>query len=375
MKMIFPFLFFVFMLKNVLQAQTKIEINKNMTQVANELSLLLPYLVSEADFNDPAKGTVILGHLKNLEKYFAQNQSHFSQKQQLARLITHQTLQNLITQSTRTFQEGKKEISRRMLKATPGLCLNCHMQDDAHAKIFRVNPNNMGSSLAMAEFYQITRRPKEALAKIDQFFSEKKMHTPAEVGQALENELKIMLFNRFAWDKIELRLQDHLKYRVPTKEIRSQVSGWLEGVKKAKTAFSAHLRRVQDIPIALEKSLGTKEPSLGLVASPLEEVIYFKLRSELFYLLNGNPKEEDLPEIFYWLSYSERALSYDYFYSLADTYLKACIEHWPKSVMAKKCYEEYEDFVEFSFTGSSGTEIPSDIAAELKALKLKITTK
>ncbi len=39
---------------------------------------------------------------------------------------------------------------------------------------------------------------------------------------------------------------------------------------------------------------------------------------------------------------------------------------YPKSARSKDCLEEYKESVEFDFSGSRGTAIPSEIKKELK---------
>ena len=43
--------------------------------------------------------------------------------------------------------------------------------------------------------------------------------------------------------------------------------------------------------------------------------------------------------------------------------------------MAKKCYDEFKDSVEFEFSGSSGTHIPAEMKDELNELKALIIKK
>ena len=75
------------------------------------------------------------------------------------------------------------------------------------------------------------------------------------------------------------------------------------------------------------------------------------------------------PQILYWMSIAENRMGKNYFFSLSDLYLKDCIKKYPKSLYAKKCYSEYADSIEEGYTGSSGTNIPSEEKNELIKLK------
>jgi hypothetical protein len=95
----------------------------------------------------------------------------------------------------------------------------------------------------------------------------------------------------------------------------------------------------------------------------------------LYQYLGQNEKTDFTGEILYWLALADRRLSNDLFYSLADIYLKDCVREYSKLPIAKKCFDEYKDGILFSYTGSSGTNIPDDVQAELKGLEELITPK
>ena len=85
--------------------------------------------------------------------------------------------------------------------------------------------------------------------------------------------------------------------------------------------------------------------------------------------LNDNPKAENAPEILYWMSVAERRLSSTFFFTLSDLYLKNCITSYTKSPYAKKCFNLYQENLEFSFTGSNGRDLPPEEKMELSRLK------
>jgi hypothetical protein len=65
-------------------------------------------------------------------------------------------------------------------------------------------------------------------------------------------------------------------------------------------------------------------------------------------------------------------VGYDLFYSLADGYLKTCMDEWPQLPQAKKCFREYEAFIEFAYSGSGGTHLPEEVKAELDAYRKRL---
>ena len=92
----------------------------------------------------------------------------------------------------------------------------------------------------------------------------------------------------------------------------------------------------------------------------------------LSHYLNDKPQSKLAPQILFWLGVADKQLGSTYLFSLGDLYLKECIQQYPKSTFAKKCYREYEDNLIFGYSGSSGTDIPEDEKKELARLKALI---
>lgn len=85
--------------------------------------------------------------------------------------------------------------------------------------------------------------------------------------------------------------------------------------------------------------------------------------------LNDHPTTKSAPQILYWLSVAEKRLGGTYFFTLSELYLKDCVTLYSKSPFAKKCYNLYEENVEFGYTGSGGIDIPPEEKRELARLK------
>jgi hypothetical protein len=94
-----------------------------------------------------------------------------------------------------------------------------------------------------------------------------------------------------------------------------------------------------------------------------------RLSSALYEFLNKNPETTLKPYIYYWLSFCENRWQGFAFDSLPEQYLKKCILESPASPIAPSCLKEYKDLVTMAYTGSSGTNIPSDIQREMKTFQ------
>ena len=98
-------------------------------------------------------------------------------------------------------------------------------------------------------------------------------------------------------------------------------------------------------------------------------VNYLRVSGILNEYLLTHPNTKVEPEILYWLAICDRSISNNFFFSLADMYLKECITRYPSAPIAKKCFTEYETQTTLGYTGSSGIHVPPEVKAELKRLK------
>jgi hypothetical protein len=92
----------------------------------------------------------------------------------------------------------------------------------------------------------------------------------------------------------------------------------------------------------------------------------------LYEYLQASPKSKIKPEILYWLALCDRNISNNFFYSLADLYLKECMYSFASSPIAKKCFKDYETNLIISYSGTSGVNLPADVSKELKTLRKRV---
>jgi hypothetical protein len=109
-----------------------------------------------------------------------------------------------------------------------------------------------------------------------------------------------------------------------------------------------------------DKMIGANNPRV---------MTYLKISGLLYEYLEHHPDTALMPEILFWLARCDRALNNNFFYSLADMYLKECVLKYPKHPIALNCFHEYEDSVTLGYTGSSGVHMPSDVLGDLNKMK------
>jgi hypothetical protein len=347
-------------------AQASLE--SQMKIAGDNLSRLLVLASRPQDYKAQSNAKTIDEGLSSLLKTFKDNKHHFKDRTPHWEM-NHEMLVRLTLQTQKAFKLDRKEVSRQMLNSIPALCVSCHQNDNLKSQAFdKKIPGNL-NNLQKAEFAQATRQPDLAQTYLKEFLEQKNLD-PMELTSALRYKLHLEIAqNRSASDMISDFVG--LLKKINQREHTRLLEGWIKGLENASESLPAKLKKIEEIPALLKKSLGTETPIFGLLANPEDEVVYLYLK-RLIVQLMGDLKGEKLAEAYYWISFCERAVGYNFYFSLADSYLTTCMNKWPRSKIAKKCYQEYESFIEFAYSGSAGTQIPQDVKQELDSYKKKV---
>ncbi len=337
-------------------------ISSDMKKTASSLSRLLTLSSQPKQFESQTKEVSEL--FEQLNKSLAVNQKHFKGRSPHYEM-NQKILQRLNLQAFRAYKLKRYDVSRQHLLAQPNVCLSCHQNDKIKSAAFSKEiPANL-TTLEKAHLAMATRQPEVALSLLDEAM--KGQLKIEEREDALRKKLQILISEKNlneAKKELEQLLSSHAKDPQPS----AMISGWIKGIDKAQATLSQSLTSIDQVKRAVKKTFGTEEPTFGLLANPEDEVFFLILKKNLLNLM-GDLKNKELPEAYYWMALSERAVGYDIYFSLADSFLVTCIQNWPKLPIAQKCYKEYESFMEFAYSGSSGIHIPEDVKTELKELK------
>ncbi|GIX29590.1 MAG: hypothetical protein KatS3mg124_0062 [Porticoccaceae bacterium] len=153
--------------------------------------------------------------------------------------------------------------------------------------------------------------------------------------------------------------------------LRNHLVAWREGV--ADLARQRDLRSHPD-PAAL-RALAAR----WLETTPNERLAHVYLpenarprllwlRAELSRAFEEEGDRRRAAEWLYLLAVADRLLEYRFF-PLADLYLAECVLSYADTPAAPVCLREYEAYVEFFYTGTAGTAVPPEVAAQLARLR------
>lgn len=362
------FLLLLLVLSSNLQANTK----AHMRKVFDAYIKLVPMMYQDGDQAIPSSANKYLTELETALK-----------KSGHEKLLNSPNLSPSLAIATDAIGNIKKAISikhysysRATYKNLLSACISCHAQlpKESFKKISHgyhdIIQNNVKKNYdrAMVSLFLRDYLGSIELLKLEVAASLKKKYF-YRTEKHLQEILKIYLMN--------LKDQEGAKeyftkfYKSLSKEQKERfyfIQSWSNDLyswsKSHKGKYSDN-----EIKKDIQKFLDPLTDELSYGDSTESLVPVYLLQGVLSNHAIKNGDSDLMPEILYWLGRIENQAHTLYLYSLGDTYLKRCIYHYPKSKMAKKCYQAYADSIKFGFTGSMGTHIPQDIKQELKKLK------
>jgi hypothetical protein len=347
---------------------------KRMQEFLKELSSLKSFMVSDEKFNDKKNAAEISMHLKKFAE-LTKASAHDAKLQGEAFKFSRQVLQDHVVNTERVFRLGNKAFARWQLAATTSVCLSCHSQTPTRDQAFGefLDDKMFSSKADKAEFLFATKSFQKAAKLNDELILgyPKNNVKPEQVDNALERQVTY-------YTRIERKIPEALaKLKVyQNKEelpvyLKNNLASWTEQLKvlEKEKPLSGRTASAEEVlkyarknlePVATAKSLEAINPFLvsNLYTSGL-----------LYEYLQTHPISNDTPEVLYWLAVADRSQSDNFFYSLADLYLRECILNFSASPMAKKCYKEYENEMLAGYSGSSGLHLPDEVKKELEQLK------
>lgn len=342
-------------------------INTTMT----EIGALMSNLLSEKVLAEP---DVAIKRLNDLDERFRLLEPHTRERGPAFR-ITWQTMLEQIARARDAVDSGTAtpDTLRNLVHGIASACAGCHTQDDkAQALSFGKLSPATDDPLQKARFYYITRDYADALKLYDDYLdAQPRLAYNGPVLDAFEGELTI--YAQIYRDPD--RAVKALKTRIDrsggsmSKQVRRDMQDWIKGFEGIrKTKLKAFQPTFADLENYAKKYI-LPHDGAPIVTEEKDKITYLWMRGLLHEYVQSHPDDPRMPDLLYWLASVDRVLDYNFYYSLADLYLKECITRYPTSDTAELCYDEYERYVEFAYSGSSGEHVPDEVRDELARLR------
>ena len=351
-------------------------VSETMHQLARDVRALLPLLyqppgtptMEDRALIDDRIGSM-LSHVEDLATTVAPRADTYR--------ISLDALTDQLRQSRQAFASGCDPQGMGLLRSATSVCATCHTQDERPARWLMPGSDHRGDPFIAGAFLFMTRQYDRAFGAYQSWLRQQPTlayddRTLNAFGRLLLTALQL----RKSPDEIATLLSDFARRDNINRALRKDLLDWIEGI--------GDLRETVDIgahpdPATLESLarvwLGNGEQGgpAPILIPERERPRIIWLRGELYRALMEESDRNRIADWLYWLALSDRVLEYRLYYSLADMYLKQCMTEYRTDPMAPRCYREYENYLMFFYSGSGGTHIPEDLAAELEQLKAGIT--
>lgn len=354
------------------------DVKPTMHALFMNMQKLEPYMVDDIAFKDKKNEKVIKSSLKEMTE-LVKNAEHFNTIRKSPTFkISAQAIENHFSEILKIYETGNKDYARWQLNSTVPLCMSCHTQAPSKSRKWHLDPktNNKLSNFQKAELLFMGRDFDEALEIYDSIINNfpKNKVQASYVEKAMER--KVVIFSRVNRNFKEgiTSIENNLKNKNLPPYLEENAKAWAalfriqirNGFPDPKKANDSEIKKYVD------RELKTGLWDDMVEASNPRLVKNLTVSGILYEYLNTNPNSKIKPEILYWLSLCDRQIKENLFYSLADLYLKECMNEYSKNPIAKKCFDEYKENTLLSYTGSAGTDLPEDVKKELDDLAIKV---
>ena len=352
---------------------TPVSINETMSDIGNTLGHLAPLVFHDKEGENQQELLEISTDIETLVKLFEQAKPHFRMRS-TAYQISFDVIETHLKSTYINLKNGYYNTTKPMLRELFSICASCHTQDKETRHLFGgTTREKFSSDLHYAEFAYATRDYDVALTYLAKSLNDKTVKlTEPQLLQAFKRALTIFaqIKNQPAGGAVWLKT--YSQYPGHTQFSKTTLSEWvtsLDSLSKADYQVDSPPEFAQ-IKQLVTQILGDPDaPVNSIFPSKQEKVTRLWLRGLLYTYLNSNPKEEEIPQLLYWLAICDRSINYSFYFSLADLYLKECIVRYHQHPVAKSCFNEYREYITFSYSGSAGTNIPQEIRDELYRLE------
>lgn len=358
-----------------------------MSNVYDSYLKIIPYIYSTDNKysslkikKDKKEKEELIKNLTDLSVYF-QSARHAEFFQRPGFKPSLEAINKHLEETIISVQSDSYLFAQKRLNVIGALCVSCHSQlpHSVSRNTFGENINKekrerFDSDFSYGNYLYLVRRFEES-----KNYFEKAIEAALKTTSNISNREVISSLRRIISIDTKIKF-DYLKARAfidkwekdtrLSMNDKKMVKRWGESLKKWK-GFDP--TSIKSMPIFIEKNLSPLDMKKEIVFMGEEDITFLIASGVILNFLFENPQTDLAPELLYWLSLAENRLSYTYFFSLGDLYLKDCITKYPTSAYAKKCYQEYADSIEFAYSGSSGTDIP--IAEKRELMKLKALLK
>lgn len=324
------------------------EVPATMVQFLDEIESLQPFMVSEKGFSASQNQFNIQRRLDHLVE-ISTNLKH---EQRLANpffQVMTEILPRHVEELRDSFKSGSKEHARIMLNATLEGCSSCHSQvKSKNSHLWKFSPDSIkGNTFEKAEFLFAVRQYDEAYPRYQKVVQDFKPTSLDPINQNVQDALfkKLSILIRSKRDLIEARKEierDIGKLDLPA-PVKALLRNNLSSVKELQKITVPNLMTAKSKEMETFAAQTLSKSTNISWMTDRNAVPQLFVSGILYEYVQLHPVSEIGPGIYYWLAKCEKKISKNYFFPIAEFYLKECIERFPLSFEAKLCFNELEN--------------------------------
>ncbi len=352
-------------------------LNQIMSEIGKTMVELFPLIMAKRAMTDSEKNRMQRSVFKLFNLF--QKAGPYIKRKSDTYQVSYDYVLDYLHGVTLAFEKKEPTYARSQLYALGSICASCHTQDTKLRTLFSgTKRDQFSSDIAYAEFNFITRNYSEAIKFYDKHLTSKQKKTEFAIAQPLQRIITIyaQIYNKPG--EGAKQLEKYLTLEKHTHTTKNHLAKWITGLKnlEAQGAKNVVDTNFSTLEKYVKQNFGNLDkPLASVISTPEEEISLVWLRGQLYRYLNNKPKKSEIPVIIFWLALSDRSIGYNFYFSLADLYLKECIIKHPEHPYARRCLAEYKEYIRFSHTGSSGTFIPPKLQQELDELEQRLQLK
>lgn len=332
---------------------------------------LQPLIASPRAFADPANAATVSNSLKMLAR--TRHQFHRPDAQEPAAAMA-ELFAEAVGRAQADVDAGRVDAARLRLRGLTGLCLSCHSRQLATPAAAVEKPGEASEldSLERAQFLAATRQFDAALA-----IWEEALTAPCKTDEDAFVQAQALR----AAMSVSVRAKDDPAATVAMlkkQAARTDLAPYLRPVyasllADAKAWQAEKLTASKASPDVLYQRAGELIQASGAFESlfprDAHRVKLLRATAYLSLALERQPNAKWRGEALYRLGVAMGAMLDPDLWELDALYLEACVRENAHSTLALRCIDRLSERTWFGYTGSGGTRLPPDVAAQLERLR------
>lgn len=348
--------------------------NGSMRDLQQSLEDLLPLVVDSSKYNDPANQETIKTQVHQLAELSTKVQHNPSvAKRDPSVTFLSQAFTEDVKKAEDSLKMGKREYARYSLMNVTSYCIECHTRTSTgpsfQTQEFKQTLASL-SPLERGEFLLATRQFDGALKEFNAFIDSrlKEQKNFYELDKAVRDCLAITV--RYMRDpKKSMVIAEKIKKaETAPYYLRQSAALW----ETAITEWSKEKKSKKSAEALIKEASKLTQKGLQNQISMMDrggDIYFLRALSDLHLAMSTQLKGNSLGEALYLTGLSYEGVPDQTGSNMHENYYESCIEKVPHSEWSKKCYRRLEESVYMGYTGSSGTNLPSDVRQHLDNLQ------